>query len=105
MRQIAFFIIAINLACLGSAFSQEKLIGNVKLIGTGKHTDGPTVGYFVMSNTPWNGSFGGGSGLADAAAKCLTGLTSNTGGVAYACANPNAHRGSGKLHAFTFTDT
>lgn len=65
-------------------------------------TPGPTApagsGYFVLTESTWNGALGG---LSGADAKCLTELsTTYTSWRGYSTANSNGQLTSGKVHAF-----
>src|SRR5258707_9791 len=57
-------------------------------------------GYFVLTNTTYDGNLGG---LAGANSKCLTELTTNTAWAGYSSANSNGQLVSSKVFAFLGT--
>lgn len=59
-------------------------------------------GYFVLTNTTYNGNIGGGANsvLAPADSDCLTDLTTHTSWMGYATANSNGQLIAAKVHAF-----
>lgn len=78
--------------CDGTAWTQT-----AQVQGTTPPTVPTDAGYFVLTETRWNGNLGGISG---ADAKCLTELTTNTDWMGYADANSRGILTPHKVRAF-----
>jgi hypothetical protein len=66
-------------------FAANNIASGVNILGVvGTHGGAPGTGYFVLTNSTWNGNLGGFSG---ANAKCLSELTGNTNWKYYTAAN------------------